>query len=233
MSLPPPPPPEGAVASPAGSRSPTPSPDARPRPSKAWYGAAAAVATVGIALASWGVWTGVAGFLAIAEFPRVDVPGQAEVALEAGSYTVYYEAPGVAGHDEWDQDTFAGGSRSGDAGVPALDVTMEAVDGAQPVVLEPRLTSSTYQIDGSSGPIEGRSTWQFHLDRAGSYLVTVSAEDDTGPPAAIAIGPGMGRGVVGMVVALFAAFWLVLAAGLTAGITALMRYSRGRASRAG
>lgn len=230
MSLPPPPPPEGVVASPPGSLPRPPSTAARPRPSKTWYWAAAALATVGVVLASWGIWTGVAGFLAIADFPRVDIPGQAEVALEPGSYTVYYETPGVAGHDEWDEDGFDDGSRVGDAGLPALDLTMEPVNGAQPVTLESRLTTSTYHLDGSRGPLEGRSVWQFHLDRAGSYLVTVSADDDTRPPAAIAIGPGIGRGVVGMVVALFAAFWFLLAAGLVAGITALVRHSRGKAA---
>lgn len=231
MSLPPPPPPEGVVASPPGSLPRPPSTAARPRPSKTWYWAAAALAAVGIVLASWGIWTGVAGFLAIGDFPRVDIPGQAEVALEPGSYTVYYETPGVAGHDEWGGDGFDDGSRVGDAGLPALDLTMEPVNGAQPVTLESRLTTSTYHVDGSRGPLEGRSVWQFHLDRAGSYLVTVSADDDTGPPAAIAIGPGIGRGIVGMVVAFFAAFWFLLAAGLVAGITALVRHSRARASR--
>lgn len=99
MGLPPPPRPEGPVAPPPSSPFWTSAPASRRRPSKAWYWLAASLATVGFVLIGGAVWIGVAGFHALTESPRVGVPGRAEVTLEAGDYTVYYEAPGVADDD--------------------------------------------------------------------------------------------------------------------------------------
>lgn len=72
--------------------------------------------------------------------------------------------------------------------------------------------------------------WQFHLDRPGRYLVTVRAEDHTTAPAAIAIGPGIGQGLVSMVLAILAALGLIFVAVLIAGVTALVRHSRAKAA---
>lgn len=226
-----PPPPAASVASQPGPLPSAPASPPRRRPSKAWYGVAGILAAAGIALGSWGVWTGTASFRAIGDFTRVDVPGHAEITLEAGSYTVYYETSGIAGNEQRDdafQDDVFDENANEVTGTPppVLDITMEPIGDAQPVALRPRLTSSTYQIGGPSGSREGLSMWQFQLDRAGSYEVTVAAEGDGGPPTTVAIGPGIGRGLIGMLLALFASFGIVLLAGLMAGVTALVRHAR-------
>ena len=134
------------------------------RPKGSWY---AIVIAIGVAIAILGVVVIVRSAIGFADkiddFRRVEVPGTATIALEAGSYTVYAE------------------------GIGGADVTIRQPNER---IVELRRYSSeiTYDV----GSHHGRGAFSFRAPVAGRYFVSTTGQ----PGAIVAIGPGLGSGLV-------------------------------------
>lgn len=156
-------------------------PSEQVRPSKWWFVAAGLIAVVGIVLAVvWFVVGMMRFFDTIDEFQRVEVPGTSDVVLDdPGGYSVYHEYRGASGDDGFGR--FA----------PEPSVTITDPSGDE-VPLEPYTSEVSY--DGSGH--EGVALSTFDAEEAGTY--TVEAEGDAGTE--VAIGPGIGSGLVATIV---------------------------------
>lgn len=146
------------------------------RPGKRGYLIGGAVAVVGVTLGLALIATAVVGFFQrIDDLQRISVPGTGEVRFdEAGGYSAYAE--------------------STDGTQPPLvsSLTIEPVDGGEPLALSSYRATVTYELGSRSG--KGLVT--FDVPRAGSYLVTAQ-----GGGGVVAVGPGLGRGFVGRLLA--------------------------------
>lgn len=143
------------------------------RPSRAWYWVAAVLAAAGVAC----VVLGILGFVSLGgrvdDLQRADAPGQAEVVLEPGEYTLYLQ--GV-------NDAVNTGS---------VRVLLEPAGGGEPVDFTDVGLSSTYTV----GSRHLQSVATFTITETGTY--TLSAAEPTDPGiTSVAVGPGIGRWIV-------------------------------------
>jgi len=174
------------------------------KPSGWWFGAAGAVAVLGIVAAVVVFVQTISGLVdRVDGFQRVSLPGNGTVTLdETGAYSVYHEFDGASG------STFT-----------TLSVLITAPDGSE-VPLDPYEANVTY----SWGDHEGIAAYSFRIDEPGQY--TVLAEGSEGD---VAIGRGIGSGIVGGIVGAFA---LGIGGSLAGGIIAIVvGVKRGRSRR--
>jgi hypothetical protein len=176
------------------------------KPSGWWYGVAAGIAVVSIAIAIAVLVSTISGLVdRVDDFQRVTLPGSETVTLEeTGGYSVYHEYSGAA-------------DSSGFASFVSVDITRP--DGST-VVLDRYDANVTY----SWGDHEGIAVYSFTADQPGDY--TVSAEGERG---VVAIGRGIGSGLFGGILGA-----LAIGAGgsLLAGIIAIVvGVKRGRDRR--
>jgi hypothetical protein len=175
------------------------------KPSGWWFGVAAAVAVAGL-VAAIVVFAQTLGGLIdkVNDFQRVSLPGSTTVTLETGGYSVYHEFDGASG------STFT-----------TISVLITAPDGSE-VTLDPYDADVTY----SWGDHEGIAAYSFRADQPGQYQV--SAE---GAEGQVAIGRGIGSGIVGGIAGAFA---LGIGGLVVGGVIALVvgiRRGRDRRSR--
>ena len=185
------------------------------KPSGWWYGLAVGVAVAGIVIAIVVFVQSISGLIdRVDEFQRVSLPGSTTVTLEeAGGYTVYHEFSGAS------SDSTFGGTES-DPGVgSAVSVTITAPNGST-VALDRYDANVSY----SWGDHEGVAVYSFTADQPGDY--TVAAEGQIGE---VAIGRGIGSGLVGGIVGSFA---VGIGGSLLGGIIAIVvGVKRGRSRR--
>jgi hypothetical protein len=178
------------------------------KPSGWWYGLAVAVAMGSIIIAII-VFVQAIGDLVdhVDEFQRVSLPGTATVTLrDTGGYTVYHEFSGAS------SDTvFA----------PTVSVNITGPDG-EPVELDTYDANVSYSWGGH----EGVAVYSFRADKAGDYAV--SAEGERG---VVAIGRGIGDGLVGGIVGSLAIGIGGAAAGGVIAIVVGVKRGRDRRSR--
>jgi hypothetical protein len=180
------------------------------RPSAAWYGLAGVFGFVGLAVPGVLIVLGAVGFVdRVDGFQRVDVPGSAEVRLGAGGYVLYYEAPGLD-------------SESGGTSVPPLDITLRSPTG-EVLPLSDYDGGFTYSI----GSHDGRAIGTVQVNDPGTYRLTVA--ERPGSAGVVAVGRGMGRWIVGLVLAAVLSFFLFFAAATVIAVLTAVR--RGRSKR--
>lgn len=190
------------------------------RPRRRWYwvaGGALAVALICIAL-------GIAGFFSlnrqIKAFQRVTVPGQAEVTLaQPGGYVLYVEGAGQC-------CSLATGSGDS-APFPnwSMRVALLPENGGSPVSINVwRGATESYGVTGH----EGQTAMYFTIGHPGRYLLRVS---NAAPHsiADVAVGRGIGHGMLSLVLILVAVFALI-PAGLVVGGVTFFRRRRARRS---
>ena len=144
---------------------------------------------------------------------RVAVPGQADVQLDEGTWTVFYEYSGE--HDGVAYNT----SRT----APPMLITVTGSGGNVPV--EGSTGSFNYNIGGHAG----FSIGEFAIDEAGPYTVeaTVSDSTDSGHYL-LALGKDLGRSTVMLVLGIFVT---IGAAAIALLIFLVVIIMRGRAKR--
>lgn len=149
------------------------------------------------------------------DFPRVPVPGVNEVTLDrAGSYTIYYEAPGVSSFDDEPAET----------AVPPIRVTVRHPPGGDAIQLRRYGGSFDYSLSGH----EGVALFTFRAARAGRYEVQSEAAVPPGS-AELAIGTSLTRGLVGRAVVVGLVCFLLFAGAVTIlVVTAVRRYQARR-----
>jgi uncharacterized membrane protein YhaH (DUF805 family) len=188
------------------------------RPSRRWYwlaGGVLAVALICIAL-------GVAGFFSlnrqIKDFQRVTVPGGAEVTFaQPGRYILYLERPGQC-------CSFSAGS--GDS-VPfpswSMNGELAPADGGPPVSVSSwRGATDSYGVAGH----EGQTAMYFTIGQPGGYILQVK-NVVPGSITDVAVGRGIGHGVVWLLLIL-AALLALIPAGLVIGGITFFRRRRAR-----
>ena len=147
---------------------------------------------------------------------QVVVPGEAELTLDKGGYTIFHES----------RSTVDGRIYSVD-GISDLGVTLTSAAG-EPVTLTPTSMSSTYEFAGRSGA----AVLEFDIENPGVYLLSVAyREGTTGPQTVLAVGKGLISG--GLVLTLLGALGLAFGGmGLAAAIGWRVFVKRGAARKA-
>ena len=179
-------------------------------PSRAWYWLGGAMVVLGLGLAALLAATGIFRFFdRIDEFQRVRVGEEGTVVFErAGGYTVYYERR----------------YSSESIGDPDFDVTLTPVEGGEPVRFSEYGSSVTYDVGGR----HGRAIYSFRIDEPGRYLLRVDAPSgrDPAPREGVAVGRGLGRGLVARLIsAAFIGFWGFAGGAAVIIVTALKRHA--------
>jgi hypothetical protein len=180
--------------------------DGEVRPSGWWFVVAGGLALAGIvgAVVLW--VTGVVRMTdKIDEFTRIDVPGTGEVSIDdPGGYSIYHEYLGAA------DDSFQS--------MPSVTVTDPS---GNEVDLRAYSSSVTYDFSGH----EGEGVYSFDADQSGTYQVETTGDSTS----TIAVGPGIGRGLVSYIVGGF----VVGAIGVIGGIVVavMIGVRRGRSRR--
>jgi len=184
------------------------------RPSVRWYwvaGCALAAALVCVALA-------VAGFFSlngqIRDFQRVRVPGQAVVAFaQPGGYVLYVERPGQC-------CSVGVGGGSVPFSTWSMRVAMQPVNGGPPVSISTwRGATQSYGVAGH----QGQTAMQVTIGHPGRYLLRAT---NVVPDSItdVAVGRGIGRGMlIPLVLSLVALFAFIPAGLLVGGITFFRR----------
>ena len=179
-------------------------------PSRLWYWVGGALVALGVGVAALLVVTGVVGFLnRIDDFQRVPLGRQGTVIFERpGGYTLYYE------------QRFSGEGRS-----PAFDVALAPEEGGDAVPLSEYGSDVTYDV----GRRHGRALYSFRIAEPGRYLLRAGSSEGreramTGE--VVAVGRGLGRGLVlRTVTALLAGFLGVAAGAVLIIVTAVKRHA--------
>ena len=152
------------------------------RPGAAWY--LLALAPIAIAGAIAAVF-GLRLYSDIKDMPRVVVPGERDLTLEAGDYVGYLEGKSVVDGVSYNTASWSGNCR------------MTGPNGE--IKLESSSTSTSYSL----GSYAGQSTFVLTIPTTGAYHVACSGPE---PSAVLAIGHGIGMGIVVMVVSAFGGF---------------------------
>ncbi len=189
------------------------------RLSRRWYWVAGGVLAGGVICIAFAV----AGFFAlnrqIADFQRVPVPGQAGVTFtQPGGYVLYIEEPGQCCSINVASDTSS-------APFPSWSMQVRL----QPVSGGPQVSIGTWQgITESYGITghQGQAAMDFTIDHPGRYLLA-TGNATPGSITDVAVGRGIGRGILIPFVLIVAGAFAVLA-GLVTGVVTVFRR---RASR--
>jgi uncharacterized membrane protein YhaH (DUF805 family) len=189
------------------------------RPSRRWYWVAGGLLAGGVICIAFAV----AGFFAlnrqIADFQRVPVPGQAGVTFtQPGGYVLYVEEPGQCCSINVASDTSSAPFPSW-----SMQISLQTASGG------PQVSIGTWQgITESYGVTghQGQAAMDFTIDHPGRYLL--AARNATpGSITDVAVGRGIGRGILIPFVLIVAGAFAVLA-GLVTGVVTVFRR---RASR--
>ena len=164
-----------------------------------------------------------AGFFAlnrqIADFQRVPVPGQGGVTFtQPGGYVLYIEEPGQCCSINVASDT---------SSAPFASWSMQVR--LQPVSGGPQVSTSAWQgITESYGVTghQGQAAMYFTIDHPGRYLLA-AGNATPGSITDVAVGRGIGRGILIPFILIIAGAFAVLA-GLVTGVITVSRRRAGR-----
>jgi hypothetical protein len=185
--------------------------DSQVRPSLGWFVFAGGVALAGIvgAVVLWVM--GVARLSdRIDDFSRVAVPSSGEVEIDdPGGYSIYHEYFGADSDGDSDRFDFE----------PSVSVTVTDPSG-DGVLLRDYTSSVTYDFSGH----EGVGIYTFDAEQAGTYQVETTGDSTS----TIAVGQGIGRGIVSTIVGGFVVGGLGVVAGIVIAIVTGVRRGRSR-----
>jgi hypothetical protein len=177
-------------------------------PAKWWFLVAGLIAVVGVIVAVVVLVVGMAAYVdRIDEFDRADLPATLDVEItDTGGYSIYHEYDGAYGD---------GFSRFvSDPDVSVTDPAGEAVD------LDRYSSSVTYEASGH----EGEGLYTFDAEVPGTYEVTASGE----PGSGVAVGRGVGRGLVASIAGSLAIGFVAVVAGAVIAIVVGVKRSQNR-----
>ena len=183
-------------------------------PSRRWYWVAAGIIAGGVICLAFAV----AGFFSlnrqIADFQRIPVPGQADVTFtRPGGYVLYVEGPGQC----------CSFNVGGGTSAPFANWSMEGA--LQPVNGGPQVSLSTWRgitESYSAAGHQGQAAMYFTIDQPGRYVL---AARNAAPRSItdVAVGRGIGQGILVPIVLIVAGSLAALAGLVTGTVTALRR----------
>jgi hypothetical protein len=145
-------------------------------PGRIWYVVAGLIFLAGMAAFAVFLYVGLSKL--DDDFVRVTAPGQAELPLEPGAYTILYERGGIT-------DTTGGGVIIS-ADVTGLRISLQRSETGATVPLT-ATTGGSYSLDSRSG----QSLFAFTLTEPGTYRLAAAYDDGrAGPQAMLAISRG-------------------------------------------
>jgi hypothetical protein len=190
--------------------------ESRPPPGPAGFVIGGVVIALGVAAAiAWAV-LGVLHFKdAIDDLHRLPVPGAITVQLDKGRYTVY-------------QEVSSGGSDAARGRVPPSVSVTPALGG-------PALALSAYEgsLNYDLGGHAGAAVAGFRVERSGRYRVATRAVSSDAADLTVAVGPGLGRRIVGIVAGAAAFFFPLVSLGGGLIIATAIRRRRRRVAPPG
>ena len=143
------------------------------RPAGWWYGAAVLVLLAGIGVFVALVFGGVKGIGQ--NFTQIVVPGEQEVQLDPGMYTIFHEY----------RSTVGGRVYSNPAQIAGLQVQVKSKTTGGNIAVAPSSVQSNYNV----GSREGKSLLEFRIDQPGTYILSGDyAGGATGPQTVLAVG---------------------------------------------
>jgi hypothetical protein len=179
--------------------------DGEVRPPVWWFVVAGGLALAGIvgAVVLW--VTGVMRLTdRVDDFTRIGVPGSGEVSIDdPGGYSIYHE--------------YFGAASDGFGATPGVTVT-------DPSGAEVALRSYTSSVTYDFGSHEGEGVYTFEAEQAGTYQVTTTGDSTS----TIAVGPGIGRGLVSSIVGGFVVGAIGVIGGIVLAIVTGVRRGRSR-----
>jgi len=144
-------------------------------PRRSWYAFAVALALVGgCGVVGAGMWH---AYDKVTHMPRGVMPGDLELTLDSGSYTIFWEPRSVV-----DNQAFVSQQAS-------VRCQLASADGHQA-----KLSSSGASVSYSMGSYKGQSLFDADVDQAGKY--TLSCASDDGAKVVLAVGQGLGTTIV-------------------------------------
>jgi hypothetical protein len=165
----------GPLPAPAASPEPEIAADEPLRPSTLWYWIGALIIVGGaIGGVVFGTTRVVGAVNDVDDWPRVPVPGELEVELSEGEYTLYLEYPGAGST----YDDFGFDPTWDPPEVELVDADGDEVIGA----VQTSFTTTTYSYTGH----EGRSFGELDVPADGTYTVIVRSEPE--PRQQVALG---------------------------------------------
>jgi uncharacterized membrane protein YhaH (DUF805 family) len=187
-------------------------------PSRRWYWVAGSLLAGGLICIAFAV----AGFFAlnrqIADFQRVPVPGQADVTFaQPGGYVLYIEESGQCCSVNVSSDTSSAPFPSW-----SMQISLQPVNGGPQVSISSwQGSTESYGVTGH----QGQAAMYFTIDHPGRYLLA-TGNATPGSITDVAVGRGIGRGILVPFILIIAGALALLAALLTGVITASRRRAR-------
>jgi hypothetical protein len=172
-------------------------------PSIAGYVLAVLLAVAGIVAGVALIVSGIRSYIDKVEgFERVAVPGSADVSLDDGGYSIYFERPGLDTEDA----------------MPSMSVTVTDPGGST-VARDRYATDVSYSVSGH----DGRGAFTFHADEPGNYRVRAD-----GAEGEVAVGRGIGARFAGAVVAGIGTLLLAPVLGAILALVTFLRRSKAK-----
>lgn len=175
-------------------------------PSRLWYLLAVVVLVAGLAgmglfllerLASPGE-----------DLVQVVVPGETELTLDPGSYTIFHERRSTVDGRIFSADSIAG-----------LGVTLSSAAG-EPVALAPTSMTGSYELAGRSGG----AAFEFEIGDPGVYLLSAAyREGAAGPETVLAVGKGLFGDLFGTILGALAAAFTGMGLAVAIGVTVFVK----------
>ena len=181
------------------------------RPSWLLYVLGAALMAGGVGIFIYTLWHGISHITD--SLVQVVVPGEAQLSLKhAQSYTVFLESESVVN----------GKIYSSNESVNGLECKVKAVSSEELIATRRSSISTTYNVGGRSG----HSVLEFNVPQDGSYQFACNYGDSThGPEAVMAVGSGVGAGIMRTVLTSLLAFFGGLGSGfLVLLVTFVLRH---------
>ncbi len=182
-------------------------------PSRAWYWVGGVLLAVAILGGILTVFSAISRTLdRVRDFQRIDIPGAADIRLNrAGSYTIYYEGPGIDDSDDEDA-------------LPSLEVRMQRLEDSSFVPLRQYHGRFTYHLKGH----HGAAIFTFRSPAPGTYRIQSRADLAPGR-AQLAVGRSITGGILrdALLAGMFC-FLAFVAGVVVLVVTAVRRYQARR-----
>ena len=183
-------------------------------PGRRWYAVAAGIFVLGMGAFALFLFTKLKDLGS--ELEQVVVPGEAELALDPGTYTIFHEH----------QSVVDGRYYSAPEAVPGLRVRVLSAATGEALPVRPPGATSSYSIGGRSGV----AIFAFDVPKPGRYRVVADVSDGDEGPFVLALGKGFGRRLVTTILAAIGIAFLSFVAAMWVAIATFIK--RRRAARA-
>lgn len=183
------------------------------KPSKSLYAVSGLIFIVGVILFVVVLMTGIISSIECIN-TQVVIPNSQNIELkEPGEYSIYFEHKSVIDGKIFDTSNING-----------LVCKLKNIETGEYVKLKNSSSNSSYSIKGR----EGRSIFNFTIDKAGIYEIDASYESGEGEEAVLAIGKGFGATLVRTILVCFGILFLFISGAIILFVYTLTNRKRNK-----